>query len=105
MPTYQTPGVYIEEISILPSSVAEGSTAIPAFLGYTEKGFGPEGPTIERVKTLLEYVQKFGGATPHSFSVTVRTGEEGDARFSIQQTGGGFDYILYDAVEAAPVAC
>jgi phage tail sheath protein FI len=37
MPTYNTPDVYIEEISVFPPSVAEVETAIPAFIGYTEK--------------------------------------------------------------------
>ena len=36
MPTYKTPGVYIEEISTLPASVAPVATAIPAFIGYTK---------------------------------------------------------------------
>ncbi|OUL30910.1 phage tail protein [Nostoc sp. RF31YmG] len=35
--TYKTPGVYIEEISKFPPSVAQVETAIPAFVGYTEK--------------------------------------------------------------------
>ena len=34
---YKTPGVYVEEISLFPPSVAEVATAIPAFIGYTEK--------------------------------------------------------------------
>ncbi|MBD2604442.1 phage tail sheath family protein [Scytonema hofmannii FACHB-248] len=34
--TYKTPGVYIEEISKFPPSVAEVETAIPAFIGYTQ---------------------------------------------------------------------
>jgi phage tail sheath protein FI len=34
---YRTPGVYIEEISKFPPSVAQVETAIPAFIGYTEK--------------------------------------------------------------------
>ena len=33
---YKTPGVYIEEISRFPPSVAPVETAIPAFIGYTE---------------------------------------------------------------------
>ncbi len=33
MPTYKTPDVYVEEISKLPSSVAQVETAIPAFIG------------------------------------------------------------------------
>ena len=36
MPTYRTPDVYVEEISVFPPSVAEVETAIPAFVGYTE---------------------------------------------------------------------
>ena len=35
--TYKTPGVYIEEIVKFPPSVAQVETAIPAFIGYTEK--------------------------------------------------------------------
>jgi uncharacterized protein len=34
---YKTPGVFVEEISKLPPSVAQVETAIPAFIGYTEK--------------------------------------------------------------------
>jgi len=34
---YKIPGVYVEEISLFPPSVAEVATAIPAFIGYTEK--------------------------------------------------------------------
>jgi len=37
MPTYRTPDVYVEEISVFPPSVAEVETAIPAFIGYTER--------------------------------------------------------------------
>ncbi|RYG09698.1 MAG: phage tail sheath family protein, partial [Chitinophagaceae bacterium] len=34
---FKTPGVYIKEIPTFPPSVAEVETAIPAFIGYTEK--------------------------------------------------------------------
>lgn len=37
MPTYKSPDVYVEEISIFPPSVAEVGTAIPAFIGYTRQ--------------------------------------------------------------------
>jgi uncharacterized protein len=68
MAIYQTPGVYVEEISTFPPSVAEVSTAIPAFLGYTEKG----GPQVARINTLLEYETLFGKAQPSQFTVTTR---------------------------------
>jgi phage tail sheath protein FI len=71
MATYKTPGVYVEEISTLPPSVAEVSTAIPAFLGYTEKG-----PTIARINTLLEYESLFGRAKPGKFAVTAAVNAE-----------------------------
>jgi uncharacterized protein len=34
---YKTPGVYVEEIPKFPPSIAPVETAIPAFVGYTEK--------------------------------------------------------------------
>ncbi|MFC3362471.1 hypothetical protein ACFOG5_04690 [Pedobacter fastidiosus] len=37
MPDYKTPGVYINEINNFPPSIATVETAIPAFIGYTEK--------------------------------------------------------------------
>ena len=37
MGPYSTPGVYIEEIVKFPPSVAQVETAIPAFIGNTEK--------------------------------------------------------------------
>lgn len=54
----KTPGVYINEIDAFPPSVAQVATAIPAFVGFTEKG--PQTPT--RITSLLEYEQMFGGA-------------------------------------------
>ncbi|NPU13622.1 phage tail sheath family protein [Bradyrhizobium sp. 83012] len=68
MPIYKTPGVYVEEISRLPPSVAEVSTAIPAFLGYTEKG-----PAMARISSLLEYMATFGGAKPTAFVASTKT--------------------------------
>jgi len=64
MPTYKTPGVYTEEISKFPPSVAEVATAVPAFIGYTERAerFGQNLTNIPtRIKSLLEYRQIFGG--------------------------------------------
>jgi phage tail sheath protein FI len=60
MTTYKTPGVYVEEISTLPPSVAEVSTAIPAFIGCTANGPTPDDsgkvdPVVARISTLLEY--------------------------------------------------
>jgi uncharacterized protein len=71
-----TPGVYIEEISTLPASIAAVATAIPAFIGYTEKAekngvtnaleFKPT-----RVTSLLEYKAAFGGPKGEDISITI----------------------------------
>ncbi len=66
MATYSTPGVYIEEIAKFPPSVAQVETAIPAFIGYTEKATNKsEGDLSEvptRISSMLEYETYFGFA-------------------------------------------
>ncbi|MEZ4875150.1 MAG: phage tail sheath C-terminal domain-containing protein [Flavobacteriaceae bacterium] len=64
--TYKTPGVYVEEISIFPPSVAQVETAIPAFIGYTKKITDAAGNDLLNVPTkiasVLDFVTIFGGA-------------------------------------------
>ena len=63
--SYKTPGVYVKEISIFPPSVAEVETAIPAFIGYTEKAEKKGAQLINvptKISSLLEYTNYFGGA-------------------------------------------
>lgn len=62
----KTPGVYINEIDAFPPSVAQVATAVPAFVGFTQKG--PTVPT--RITSFMEFEQLFGGA-PVPASVTV----------------------------------
>lgn len=71
MTAYKTPGVYVEEISTLPPSVAEVSTAIPAFIGHTEKG-----PALKRISTQLEYEETFGVAKPTAFTVQTSVNDD-----------------------------
>ncbi len=94
MATYKTPGVYVEEISTLPPSVAEVSTAVPAFFGYTEAG-----KKVARINTLLDYETTFGKANPAKF--TVQTSENADtglaevASVTRDTSGGEADYLMY----------
>ena len=72
--TYKTPGVYIEEIVKFPPSVAQVETAIPAFIGYTEKATKKVENDLDRVPTritsLLDYETYFGSAYPED-TITV----------------------------------
>jgi phage tail sheath protein FI len=73
--TYKTPGVYIEEIPKLPPSIASVETAIPAFIGYTEKAQWKEGNDLLnkpwRIGSMLEYEQFFGFPNPETDSLSV----------------------------------
>jgi phage tail sheath protein FI len=61
---YKTPGVYVEEIPKFPPSIAPVETAIPAFIGYTEKAEdlvpGDLKLKPKRIKSLVEYEKYFG---------------------------------------------
>ncbi len=61
---YKTPGVYVEEIPKLPPSIAQVDTAIPAFIGYTQKAEDERGNSLinepKRISSLLEYERFFG---------------------------------------------
>jgi len=61
--TLKTPGVYIDEVSLLPPSVVGVETSIPAFIGYTEKGPAVDTthpPQPIRITSLKEYETLFG---------------------------------------------
>ncbi len=76
MASYATPGVYIEEIAVFPPSVAAVSTAIPAFIGYTQKAAEPSGRSLTneptRITSLKEYEQLFGTAPMHAMAIDLK---------------------------------
>ncbi len=68
-PLYKMPGVYIEEIVKFPPSIAPVETAIPAFLGYTQKADNIKPGDLLHVPTkigsIAEYELYYGtGAAP-----------------------------------------
>ncbi len=83
MSNYATPGVYIQEISTLPASIAAVETAIPAFIGHTNlatKNGEPVRGIPTRITSMLEYESIFGFANPEAITVTIHdtyAGQEG----------------------------
>lgn len=78
--TFNSPGVYVQEIQKLPASVAQVATAIPAFIGYTEKtpthASEPEadpGQPVKsvRINSLLDFETVFGGPPAEDILITV----------------------------------
>jgi phage tail sheath protein FI len=90
----KTPGVYIVEKSAFPNSVVEVATAVPAFIGYTEKASN-KGKTLRnvpwRISSMSEFHEYFGfGPTP-VFDIVDRPEDSFDnPAFS----AGGKDYLL-----------
>jgi uncharacterized protein len=83
----KTPGVYINEISTLPSSIVSVETAIPAFIGFVEK-MDMDGkdwisdanrPKYARIESMKQYIDIFGGAnkTESTFTVAVQKNVDG----------------------------
>ncbi len=97
MPTYRTPDVYIEEISVFPPSVAEVETAIPAFIGYTQKATQVTAWDLKnvpkRIKSLLEFETYFGAGP--EFTVNEVVIDEGNAFVSSDISNS---YYLYDSL-------
>ena len=79
---YTTPGVYIEEIPKFPPSIAAVETAIPAFIGYTEKAKDVVDDDLilqpKRISSLVEYENYFG-APQEEENIKVTITEELDA--------------------------
>lgn len=105
---YKTPGVFIEEISTLPASVAGVETAVPAFIGYTEKA-EKDGdisalhfvPT--RITSLLDYREKFGGPVLEMFDLTIEdeynSDQELTSRVFSASPSSPSDFILYYSLQ------
>lgn len=75
MPTYKTPDVYVEEISVFPPSVAEVETAIPAFIGYTEIARNKTDNDLilkpTKIYSFKEYEQYYGLPEDDTIALTV----------------------------------
>lgn len=97
--TYKTPGVYIEEIPKLPASVAQVATAIPAFIGYTEKAERLNGDSItdpHRITSLLEYESLFGGPELETtITVVVTVDSEGKKIIKAKEPSTKSKFLMY----------
>ena len=113
---YKTPGVKIEEIPKLPPSIAQVETAIPAFIGYTEKATDQRGNPLtnepKRITSLFDYERFFGKAdaekglkvnisgnlnAPDSVLVSIENRSKFNMQYALQMffaNGGGPCWIV-----------
>jgi len=106
--SYKTPGVYLVEKDAFPGSVVEVATAIPAFIGYTEKAeYNGKDLTNKpfRITSFAEYLNVFGGAPSVRFtygaaSADAKPASEGEenaeeaASESAEAKDGNQKYVL-----------
>ncbi len=71
----KTPGVYTQQVRSTSNSIAQVETAIPAFIGYTEKAIKNNADDLHlkpfRIGSLADYTQCFGRSQPEGASITV----------------------------------
>ena len=96
--TLATPGVYIEEKSSFGSSVVPVQTAVPAFVGYTEKANRGSKSLMNKptkISSFGQFVELFGGAPATKFNL------EGDENSPVGFKISFVDstrYLLYDSM-------
>ncbi|MCF0184898.1 MAG: phage tail sheath family protein [Bacteroidaceae bacterium] len=93
----KTPGVYVKEISKFPPSVAGVATAIPVFIGFTEKCADANKNVPTPISSLLDYEEKFG----KSCKLVIDSGELKNKEFVMYNSmrlyfdnGGGNCYVV-----------
>ena len=102
--TLATPGVYIEEKNAFPNSVAGIPTAVPAFVGYTDKT-SKDGKSLinrpVRITSFAEYLSIFGETYKTTFSVVPASGVSdfkiGNNAYQLQEDKGT-RFLMYDAI-------
>ena len=84
---FSTPGVYLDEKNAFPNSTVQVATAVPAFIGYTEKAASDNRQLINcptRITSLNQYHQFFGIAPKTIFTVT--TGDTAKFKITVDAT-------------------
>lgn len=103
----KTPGVYIVEKSAFPNSVVEVATAVPAFIGHTEKAINGNKSLLNkpwRITSMAEFHSYFGTAPSAGFTITEMAADDtgqpdlvqGAKKYKLVQDSGR--YILYHSI-------
>ncbi|MGZ8715483.1 MAG: phage tail sheath subtilisin-like domain-containing protein [Gaiellaceae bacterium] len=116
MPNYQSPGVYIEEVSKGPKPIAGAPTNVAAILGRADRG-----PVLEpkRLTSWNDYLALFGGYSDDSYTPEsvfgffqnggtalwmIRADNAGQARWRVFDSGTASGRASFDIHAASPGA-
>ena len=86
MAVMKTPGVYIVEKDAFPNSIVEVATAVPVFVGHTEKAVNGNRSLRNvpwRISSMAEYLTYFGGPPAATFGLTTTQPEIKDPIYAV----------------------
>ena len=99
----KTPGVYVNEVSIFPPSVAQVPTAIPGFIGYTEKAEETNGESLtmkhKKISSMVEFELYFGKGPQLVFEMATNHAVELDANNQVVKAENKLEYYFYNSVQ------
>lgn len=103
--SYKAPGVYVEEVSVFPRSIAQVETAVPLFIGFTQKSVSGR----KLIYNFADFRREFGetnaqsyefasltlpgaksGFTSRSPAPTTRSKSSSAVSFDLRPAGPGF---------------
>ncbi len=96
----KTPGVYVTDRGAFPPSIVCVQTAVPAFVGYTEKATVEGKPALLRpveIRSLADYESIFGRGYHPKFRISVAN--DGKAEFEVDNQGTLVRYKLTETSE------
>ncbi|MDX1998907.1 MAG: phage tail sheath C-terminal domain-containing protein [Thermoanaerobaculia bacterium] len=95
----RTPGVYVTELSAFPPSVVGIQTAVPAFIGYTEKAEVSGKPVLGKaikIGSLADYQAIFGAGFRPEYKIT-------EVTEAAEINNGQYDFQVADPTSGTPV--
>lgn len=99
----KTPGVYIQEISNNMPSVAQVETAVPVFIGYTEKAsLKKEGDLLKipkKIGSILEYRELFGSADPE-IGITINVNTQKTPIEIVHSIANPSNYLMFYSLQS-----
>ncbi len=90
----KTPGVYVTELQAFPKSIVGVPTAVPAFIGYTEKAEENGKPIFNKpvkIDSMVEFERLYGGAHTQTFKIEKGTDADYDFRVAKKDAAGAYD--------------
>ncbi len=101
--SYKTPGVYVQEIRKLPPSIAQVETAIPVFIGYTQKAERESFKDLQmkptRIRSLNDYELLFGTTEAAPMELEINTNSVTGRSAIKVELKEPVKYMMYYAVQ------